>query len=378
MKNIKFPIIAVMCFLLAACSSGKIVKKPTPLSEIKAEVTIKKNWSADIGSGTWDRYLRLTPAQYGDALYAADKNGVVKAINAKNGKVIWRKNYRLPLSSDIGVSKKHLMLGSSNGDLIVLDRLTGDKLWSAVLSNEIISKPIYYRNKIIVKTVDSKVTSFHAKTGKIAWEHSEKSPELNQRVGSAPIAKSDRVFLGFANGNMLALTTDEGKLSWKKLLTSNKNFELDSLMVDIDVDPKLYSNNLYVAGMNSNLVSIDTTNYSINWQKQISTYSGLDVDRASVVVTDNDGIVYLYRRSGGRLVWRQEALKNRDLTGPVIYKGLIFVADIDGYLHVLSVASGKLVGRVYTHETGIVAAPIVQNDQVVVKTNNGYLKAYTF
>ncbi|NQY42088.1 MAG: outer membrane protein assembly factor BamB [Legionellales bacterium] len=365
-----------IALVLFGCSSKK-VRKPTPLVEIQETVKLAYKWNRDIGAGTWDRYLRLTPRLYDGILYCADYNGKLKAIDSQNGKVVWSKNHRHLFSSDIGISSKFIMMGTSKGKLFVFDRKSGEYLWEAELSNEVISKPILAKNKIIVKTVDGVVKAFDAQSGKFVWEYKdEKAPQLTMRVGSAPIVKNDKVFVGFASGYVAALSFDTGELLWKKLVTSNMTHILDNLMVDVDIDPKVYHSDLYVAGINSNLMSIDMVSYSVNWQKKVSSYSGLDVDRASVVITDNDGITYLYRRTGGRLVWRQESLKYRGLTSPVIYRGLIFVGDSQGYLHIMSNASGKLLGRVKVHRTGIVAPPIVHNNTVFVKTNNGYITAF--
>lgn len=375
MRKIILYLLLSITIVLAGCASKK-VRQPTPLVEIEETVKLKQVWSRDVGSGTWDRYLRLTPKLYDNIVYTADRHGKVKAIDAESGKVIWSKGYKYSFTSDIGVSSKYIMIGTGEAEIVVINRLNGEEIWSAEMSNEVISRPVYSSDQIIVKTVDSVVSAFESDTGKFIWKYQEKAPHLTMRVGSAPIVKNNKVFVGFPNGFIVALSLSDGEVLWKKLVTSNVTHSLDNMMVDVDVDPKMYQADLYIAGVNSNLMSIDTSSYSVNWKKKISSYSGLDVDRASVVVTDNDGIVYLYRRVSGRLVWRQEGLRYRGLTNPVIYKGLIFVADVDGYVHVMSHSSGKLLGRVKSHRTGIVASPILYNDKVFVKTNNGYVKSF--
>ncbi len=375
MKRIFISVLVSIIVVLSGCSSKKM-REPTPLVEIKETVKLEQKWSRDVGSGTWDRYLRLSPLLYNGIIYVADRNGRLKAIDGQDGKVIWSKNHRYLFTSDIGVSSKYIMIGTAKAELAVFERSTGEQRWIAELSSEVISRPVFTKGKIIVKSVDGVVKTFNAKTGKLIWEYSDKSPQLTMRVGSAPVVKNDKVFVGFSSGYIIALSLANGDVLWKKLITSNVTHSLDNLMVDIDTDPKIYQSDLYVAGINSNLTSIDMLSYSVNWKKKISSYSGLDVDRASVVITDNDGIVYLYRRASGRLVWRQEGLKYRDLTVPVIYRGLIFVADIQGYLHVMSHASGKLLGRIKVHRTGVIVPPIVYNNVVFVKTNNGYVTAF--
>lgn len=362
--------------LLVGCESKK-VRQPSPLPKIQQQVNLHKAWSRDVGAGTWDRYLRLAPALYADIIYTADRHGKVKAIDSKSGKVIWQKNYRRLFTSDMGVSSEYLMLGTADARLLLINRTSGNVVWEVELTNEVISMPIYHQGVVVVKTADGVVTAINAQNKQLLWTYQEEMPALVMRTGSAPIVKGNKVFVGFASGRMVALSLRDGTPVWKKLITSNINHVLDDMMVDVDVDPKGYHSEIYVAGVNSNLVSIDSSSYSVSWQKKISTYSGLDVDRASVVVSDNDGVVYSYRRSNGRLLWRQESLRYRGLTAPVIYKGMIFIADGTGYLHVLSHATGKLLGSIKVHVTGMVTAPILHKDKVYVKSNNGYLTAFS-
>lgn len=368
-------LLAASFLLLQGCLLQDLRGK-NMLNTTNPSVVVNKLWSTKIGVGTWKSYARLSHARYGSTIYAVDLHGKLKAIDIKTGTIKWRTNLKIHVVSDTGISKDFIMLGSSEGILLVLDRLTGAIKWQAAVTNEIIAAPIYHQGKIFVKTTDSIISAFDAKTGNLLWSHKEPQVEIAMRVGSSLLVKDSKLLAGMPNGKLIALSLADGKLLWQKAIASNLDQGIGNPIIDLDVTPIGYGNNIYIAGMNSNLVALDISSYETKWQKPISTYSGIDVDRSAVVVSDADGIIYSYKRNTGRLIWRQKGLQGRTLTKPSIYKDYILVADTLGYLYVLSHGSGKIIGGTKVHYDGISANIIVSQGKVIVKSNHGYLNAY--
>ena len=109
----------------------------------------------------------------------------------------------------------------------------------------------------------------------------------------------------------------------------------------------------------------------------MSSYAGLDVDSSQVYVSDADSEVWaLDRRSGGSL-WKQDALRRRALTGPVVIGDYVGVGDFEGYLHLLSRLDGSIAGRVRVDSDGIAAAPVaVFGERLLVLGAGGTLALY--
>ena len=61
---------------------------------------------------------------------------------------------------------------------------------------------------------------------------------------------------------------------------------------------------------------------------------GADINNV-YVTSDFDAVVALDRQAGTQL-WRQEALRLRDVTAPTRYANTLVVGDYEGYLHWLS------------------------------------------
>lgn len=368
--NLLLPMVLV---LLSGCSSK--LHHPAPLPDNPNKQQLVELWKIDVGAYTWDSYLRITPAVYDNVVYTGDKNGLVMAVDINTGKKLWSKKYSKKFTSDIAVSDSYIMIGTADANVLVLDRATAKQLFLLPVSNEVISRPAYSKGIFIIKSVDNVLHAFDANTGKLLWNYSASFVDYTMRVGSAPVIKGDKVYAGFTNGSIAVLSLITGKLLWEDNTNSSQQTAVND-MVDIDVDPKFYHANMYVAGLNGNIMAIDTSVNEIIWKKTISTHSGLDVDRASLIITDSKGEIYLYRRNNGRLVWKQSVLKHRELTAPVIGKGLIFVADNEGYLHILSSTTGEILGYQKVHSTGVVVRPIGVGNKLLVKSNNGYLHCY--
>jgi hypothetical protein len=94
-------------------------------------------------------------------------------------------------------------------------------------------------------------------------------------------------------------------------------------------------------------------------------------------VTESDGTVVAMRQRDGAEVWRNDKLKRRGLSTPVVTSTAIAVADFQGYLHWLDKNTGELVARQRIAKKQRVSNPPVgAGDTVVVLTDSGTLAAY--
>jgi len=363
---------------ISACSNngGKI--KPNPLATIqKPKVSLKQDYVVSTGLGAGNKFLSLPSGVYKNSIYASDYRGTITSVNLKTGKVIWKENYKAPISSGVSVSTKFLMFGTSDARIFVLDRLTGRVLWKRTLSNEVLSKPLYYKGRIFVKTSDNVVTAFQSNTGNKLWSREEETSEIALRTSSVPIAFENTVIIGFSNGRLISYTLS-GSQKWSKSIVDTSGVNPMERILDIDVDPFIIGSNLYVAGYQGNIVSINLYSRKVNWKRALSTHSGFDIQNNALFVTDTDGNIMRLNRNTGKVKWKQNKLKHRNLSAPTVNNGLVFVGDGFGYLHVLSKITGRLLGRIFVDSTGIFTRPIVKNNRVFVITRAGLLFSYVF
>ena len=83
-----------------------------------------------------------------------------------------------------------------------------------------------------------------------------------------------------------------------------------------------------------------------------------------------------FQAGSGQVVWSNEQLYLRGLTGPALFSNTLAVADAEGYLHLLNAQDGSFVGRTKVNGSGISAPLLVVGDQLIVQANNGSVSAY--
>jgi outer membrane protein assembly factor BamB len=109
----------------------------------------------------------------------------------------------------------------------------------------------------------------------------------------------------------------------------------------------------------------------------MSSYSGLGADFANVYITSDVDAVIALNKDAGTQVWRQEALRLRDVTAPTRAGNAIVVGDFEGYLHWLDASDGHFLARERAAGDRICSAPLTLGDNVYVQGDDGTVAAYT-
>src|SRR5262249_19121926 len=112
------------------------------------------------------------------------------------------------------------------------------------------------------------------------------------------------------------------------------------------------------------------------WQQEISSYAGLAVDAQNVYVTDANSYIWAFNRRTGALVWKQDKLFGRGLTGRAVVGNVVVVGDSNGYVHWLSAADGNFIARTQLGKRGILSTAIVNGADVYIYNSSGELAKY--
>ena len=148
-------------------------------------------------------------------------------------------------------------------------------------------------------------------------------------------------------------------------------------MVDIDSDPVILGNDIYVATFQGRLASVALEDGRITWTRDISSYAGLTADERNIYITDDQSNVWALERSTGNSVWKQENLFARRATAPAAIGDLVVVGDLEGYLHWMDKSNGQFVARTRVSKDPVLAPPVAFEDIVYAYSSDGTLSAYT-
>ena len=229
---------------------------------------------------------------------------------------------------------------------------------------------------VVAKAIDGKLTAFSEKDGHVLWHYQQTEPALILRAASAPQISHDTLVAGFANGNIAKLSLPSGSLQWQATVAIPEGSFAIQRMVDIDADPILFNNQIFVATYQGRIANIDLTTGKELWTQDLSTYTGMAVDQQQVYVADAKSHLWAFDAVSGKVIWRQDQLQYRNITGPALMANAIVVGDSEGYLHWLSKSDGHLLARTRVTSAAIIAAPVVKNNVLYAVTTNGYLAAF--
>jgi outer membrane protein assembly factor BamB len=185
------------------------------------------------------------------------------------------------------------------------------------------------------------------------------------------------VVSGFNNGRVAAYEVANGDPVWEVAIANPTGRSELERLVDVSAGMHVVGNDVYVAGYHGRVVGIDLETGVVLWQQDLSSYSGLGADFSAVYVTSDFDAIVALTRDGGAQVWRQEALRLRDVTAPTRYANTLVVGDYEGYVHWLSPDDGRFLARAKAAGARICAAPLVVGQNVYVQGDDGTLAAYT-
>lgn len=335
----------LMVGLVAGCTSAiDPVEPPQPLTVFTAELKAEHRWVRQLGKGSYQQYLQLTPLVDGERVFQADNRGRVAAYQAFTGERLWQVELDAPINAGPSGSGKLLLFGG-DAEVIALDKQDGTLAWRAPASSEVLSLPVQQGDTVVVHAVDGNIIALDAASGRQRWRHSETVPTLSLRGSGNPVIVDDLVLCGTANGKVVALGLADGMLRWQTTVAVPHGRSELERMVDVDADLAVADGIVYAASYQGNLVAMTLVGGQLIWTRDIASASGITVDRDMLYVSDTASDVWALSRRGGGTMWKQSALHQRALTAPVQQGNYLIVGDYDGYLHWLSKEDGHLAAR---------------------------------
>ncbi|HEX7524831.1 MAG TPA: PQQ-binding-like beta-propeller repeat protein [Gaiellaceae bacterium] len=169
----------------------------------------KIHWQHTIGPS------ESSPLLIGARLYVGDWNGDVWALDADNGRLLWRRHLGGAIKGAIASAGGRLYVGSYDGHLYCLSE-AGKQLWRAsgqlhrlIGHGRFYSTPAVAYGRVYIGSTDGKVYSFGAATGRLRWSHS-----TGGYVYASPAVWNGTVFAGSYSGRFYAFDAATGAERW--------------------------------------------------------------------------------------------------------------------------------------------------------------------
>jgi outer membrane protein assembly factor BamB len=345
------------------------------LVAIEAPIQIYPKWRVDTGDGVDRSDVKLLLARSGKNLYTVDTNGHVLALTEKTGKQIWKTDLNATVSAGPAVGEGKLIVATNNGKVIAVDLDNGKTAWVSTSTSEILATPKIAENVVLIHTMDGGLSALSLLDGRQLWRFTHNLPPLMLRRSSTPEVKDDMVFAGFANGKLLALRKNDGSVVWSQDISHPKGNTDLQRMVDISADPVIKDDRVYAASYQGNIAALTLNNGHLLWERAIPSYSGFALDKNMIYVAATNGDLVALDQQTGATYWLVTDLQGRRLSRPAVMGKYLIVADDDGIINWIDKSSGKFIGRYELDREGVEATPVVDNKTVYILGRSGELIA---
>lgn len=350
--------------------------EPAELVKFDETLKVRKVWSTSVGDGVGDQGIGIAPVYFSGRLYAADYEGRISAVDAETGNRIWQQKTDLPFSGGPGLEGSLLVMGTIDGQVQAFEANSGNELWQTRVSSEVLAAPAIGDNIVVVRCIDGRVFGLDASNGNRLWIHDRSVPLLTLRGNSALLVRAGAVFVGYDDGTVVALDLEDGGVIWEQSFVNPEGrTELDRL-ADIGDQMVMVASDLIVSSYKNRVTALAADSGRLLWFKDISSGTGVQVDRVNLALSDKNGELWMLDRRNGSTMWKQDQLENRGLTRPAFYGSQVVVGDAQGYLHWINTESGNFVARVREGKNGFAGAPVSVGTTLYVLTRKGTLAAY--
>ncbi|MDU2941223.1 MAG: outer membrane protein assembly factor BamB [Enterobacteriaceae bacterium] len=376
--------------LLSGCSlfnGEEDVVKMSPLPQVENQFTPGKAWDTSVGSGIGEFYSNLHPAFADGVVYAADRRGTVKAVNADDGKEVWSVNLAEKqgwmssspalLSGGVTVQGGHVYVGSEKAQVYALNTSDGTVAWQTSVAGEALSRPVVSDGVVLIHTSNGQLQALDQASGAVKWTVNLDMPALSLRGESAPVTAFGAAIVGGDNGRVSAVLMEQGQMIWQQRISQATGpTEIDRLS-DVDTTPVVVDGVIYALAYNGNLTALDLRSGQIMWKRELGSVNDFIVDGGHIYIVDQNDRLLALTTDGGVTQWTQSDLLHRNLTAPVLYNGSLVVGDSEGYLHWINPDDGHFVAQQEVDSSGFLTEPVVADGKLLIQAKDGTLYAIT-
>jgi outer membrane protein assembly factor BamB len=301
---------------------------------------------------TGDRIVS-SPVFHDGVLYFGGDDGNVYAVNATDGRQLWKRSTGGPVPATPAIAGDTLYVGSYDGRFYALDARTGALRWRFATGGE---------------------RRFEAKGLHGMQPRNQTIPDAFDVYLSSPVVVGDAVYFGSGDGNVYALDARSGALRWK--------FKTGDV---VHASPAYADGVLFFGSWDSWFYAVDAATGKEKWRfhggedplihNQVGFQSSPAVVNGVVYTGCRDSNLYALDAATGKEKWRYNASGSWIVTSPAVTQGRVVAGTSDSSLFlVLDADTGKPVVQKQGNAF-VFASPAVAGNTVYVGVLNGTLEA---
>lgn len=240
---------------------------------------------------------------------------------------MWKKTLSSISLSKPVVSGEVLVVRTLDGKVYGLLKETGEQIWIydrgvPVLTFRGNSSPVIGGDELVFTGFDSgKVAAIGLQHGRLLWETTAATPrgrsdiERMVDIDGDPVLIGRNLFVVSINGRVVSIDAITGKLNWARDISSFVGMGADQ-------------NNLYITDNDNNIWAFGQRNGDILWKQDKLKYRFLtapSVQGERLLVLDFEGYVHILSTVDGALIGREQFDNEGYLVAPIINQDEVYL-----------------------------------------------------
>jgi outer membrane protein assembly factor BamB len=286
----------------------------------------RRRWMVRLGF-----YIEFPPVVGYDRVFAAQLKGRVVSIDARSGKVLWRRNFRrycVAASPALGKGTVYVAFvprpcnyGSRDrpGFIVALRVPGGFERWR-------FSGPASETSPLLVKGTLYFGSWDH---GLYALDVRRKKPRLrwvfraDGELNSSPAYAGDTIYIGSTAGSVYAVNARTGRLRWRSQAFSH----FPRGREDFYATPTIAYGRVYIGNTDGTVYAYGARTGRLLWARPVGTYvyTAAAVWHRKVYVGTYDGYFLALDAATGDVVWRHDS-RGSIHGAPTVMDGLVYFA----------------------------------------------------
>jgi outer membrane protein assembly factor BamB len=315
--------------------------------------------------------LEFAPIYVDGTLYGIDNNGHVFAINADNGKVLWKRRVaQLNASAPTYSHHRLFVVNLVPGQILDLNPKTGKTEWRKQLPGRSESSPVVAGNRVFFGDEDGTLYAVDRRNGHTIW-----TTQLCGSIKAAPAYQHGILYLGDYGGCMSAVNSHTGKVKWQ---SSSQGLGL-GVTGQFYSTPAVAFGRVYSGNLDHRIYSFEAKDGTLAWSHSTGgyVYSGPVVADTpttgpTVYIGSYDGNAYAINAKTGETRWTRpmggQVLGSLSAVGNIVYAGTYVGTTTYGF----AMKDGHTVFRL---STGGANSPVISDGRRIYLTGYSSITA---
>jgi outer membrane protein assembly factor BamB len=346
-------------------------------------------WATSIGSGSSeDHRLTSGPVTGNKMIFACDATGVISAIDSKSGVVRWSFN-SMPegqaseaIGGGVAYDSGVAYAATAYGELLAVQADNGKIIWRKSLGAPSRIAPTVKEGTVYALTINNEIHALSAGSGATVWTHTGISEAAGILGGASPAVAEGVVVTAYSSGEVFAFHQNTGQPIWGDLINPALRIDSVASIAHIRARPVIYNGVVYIISHGGQMVALDLKTGNRLWQRDIGSIRSPALMGDSLFVITNGGDLACLKLATGHIQWAS-ALPRLDndkkpilWAGPVIANDSLVLAGSQGQLLFASLKDGKIVKSIEM-SAGTSLSPIIADGALYILAENGNLLKYS-